>query len=167
MKQAVFLLSAILSVSALAETDSLTGWSTPANAERTGSEIQIDASGKKNGALMWGPFRKVGEQKVWMLQVKLSGKGEIQGSLGCYSADKKRFLARHPFAQGTRKISSDEVREEEWYLVLPQKPENGSEKTKNHLDNPSKPAIIIWPARMDSLSRPGKYPCSHLRMRAN
>ena len=99
-------------------------WSIPAKAKRTESNIRIDSGGQKNGALMWGPFRKVGEAKVWRLQVKLSGKGEIQGSLGCYSADKKRFLARHPFAQGTRKISSDQVREEEWYLALPQKPEN-------------------------------------------
>ena len=123
MKLAALLLSAVMSVPALAGTDSLTGWSIPENAKRTDSEIRIDAAGKKNGALMWGPFRKVGETKVWMLQVKLSGKGEIQGSLGCYSADKKRFITRHPFASGTRKISSEKIREEVWYLVLPKNKE--------------------------------------------
>ncbi|MBO4647691.1 MAG: beta-galactosidase [Lentisphaeria bacterium] len=121
MKRTAFLLSALLSVSALAETLPLPGWSIPEQAKRTDSEIRIDPCGQKHGALMWGPFRETGNTKVLMLKVQLSGRGEIQGSLGCYSADKKRFLTRHPFSEGTRKVDSSELTEEIWYLTLPEK----------------------------------------------
>ena len=121
MKRTVFLLSAMLSVSAFAETLPLPGWSIPEQAKRTDSEIQIDPCGQKFGALMWGPFRETGNTKVLMLKVQFSGQGEIQGSLGCYSADKKRFLTRHPFSEGTRKVNSAEPAEEIWYLTLPEK----------------------------------------------
>lgn len=121
MKRTACLLSALLSVSALAETLSLPGWTIPNQAKRTDSEIRIDPCGQKHGMLMWGPFRETGKTKVLMLKVQFSGRGKIQGSLGCYGADKKRFLTRHPFSEGTRNVDSSELTEEIWYLTLPEK----------------------------------------------
>ena len=122
MKRLVFLFVLLSAAASLAaEAIPLDKWSLPDGVERDASAIKIGAGGQKHGALMWAPFRQTGEMKVWMLKVKLSGKGEIQGSLGCYSADKKRFLARHPFAEGTRKVNTQETIEEVWYLELPEK----------------------------------------------
>jgi len=94
-------------------------WKLPQSAQKEGALLRVPRGPEKNGTLLWGPFLRVGERKILMLKVRLSGKGEIQGSLGCYSAEKKRFITRYPFAAGTRKIDSREVREETWFLQLP------------------------------------------------
>ena len=109
------------SLLAAAEDIPFDKWKLPPSAQKEGALVRVSRGVEKNSPLLWGPFLRVGEKKVLMLKVKLSGKGEIQGSLGCYSAEKKRFITRCPFAAGTRKIDSREVREETWFLQLPKK----------------------------------------------
>jgi len=120
MKHLLITLTALAVVILSAETISLAHWSIPAGAKRSDNEITITSGGKKHGELMWAPFAKTGNNQFWKVKVTLSGSGEIQASLGCYSVDKKRFLTRHPFAEDTKKISSDTPVEEFWYLTLPQ-----------------------------------------------
>ena len=120
MKHLLITLTALAVVILSAETISLAHWSIPAGAKRSDNEITITSGGKKHGELMWAPFAETGNSQFWKVKVTLSGSGEIQASLGCYSVDKKRFLTRHPFAEDTKKISSDTPVEEFWYLTLPQ-----------------------------------------------
>ena len=115
-----FFLTAILS----AEDIPLNKWSIPAEATRSGTEIIISSGGKKHGELMWAPFFKVEKNKVWQIKATITGQGEIQASSGCYSVDKKRFITRYPFAEGTKKIHTDTPREEIWYLTLPKNQES-------------------------------------------
>lgn len=97
----------------------LKSWSLPAGCEKSETEIKFFAGKSKNGNLMWAPFQKTGNNKVWKVAVKLSGKGYIQASLGCYDVAKKRFLTRHPFADDIRKFDSAEPVEQVWYVTLP------------------------------------------------
>ena len=95
-------------------------WSLPAGTSKSETEIKISAGKSKSGNLMWAPFQKIGSSKVWKVAVKLSGKGEIQASLGCYSAAKKRFITRFPFSEDTRKLDLSTLSEQVWYIALPQ-----------------------------------------------
>ena len=98
----------------------LKSWSLPKDAAESETEIKISAGKSKNGNLMWAPFQKTENNKVWKISVKLSGKGKIQASLGCYDTAKKRFLTRHPFAENTRKLDLSAPTEYVWYVTLPQ-----------------------------------------------
>lgn len=119
MKHLLSLCTVISALAAAAGEVPLAQWGTPAAARKSGTEISISAGNKKHGELMWAPFRKVGNFKVWKVKAVVSGNGEIQASLGCYSMDKKRFLTRFPFGEGVKKINAAAAREEIWYLTLP------------------------------------------------
>lgn len=121
MKKMILLIPAMLAVSALsAETIPLSEWNLPETSKKTNTAIEAVFGGEKYGTLFWGPFRKAGNAKIWQLTVKLNGSGEIQGSLGCYSEDKKRFLTRHPFSFETKTVHAREKsRDLTWYLTLP------------------------------------------------
>ena len=116
-----YLLSAIIlsGIIASGAVVPLKSWSLPAGTEKSETEIKISAGKSKNGNLMWAPFQKTGSNKVWKIAVKLSGKGDIQASLGCYDVAKKRFLTRHPFADDIRKLDAADVVEQVWYVTSP------------------------------------------------
>ena len=120
MKRIIIFAGLFVGVILGAENIPLDKWSIPEGAWARGEELSITSGGRKHGELMWAPFRKVGKNRVWQLKATIVGKGEIQASLGCYSVDKKRFLTRHPFAVGTKKINTDFPVEEIWYLTLPE-----------------------------------------------
>ncbi len=119
MKYLLYLLVSVSMFAVSAAEISLAQWSIPGGANRSDTEISISAGNKKHGELMWAPFSQVGNNKVWKVKVAMTGKGEIQVSLGCYSMDKKRFLTRYPFGDGVKKIDSAALHEEIWYLTLP------------------------------------------------
>ena len=96
----------------------------PATARLNGSEITATSGNKKNGELLWGPFRPVGGVKVWQVTVEYIGRGDLQCSLGCYDATKKRFITRYPFADGNRELNTVDVKKEVWLLTLPAKSDN-------------------------------------------
>ena len=120
MKRIIIFAGLFVGVILGAENIPLDKWSVPEGAWARGEELSITSGGRKHGELMWAPFRKVGKNRVWQLKATIVGKGEIQASLGCYSVDKKRFLTRHPFAIGTKKVNTDFPVEEIWYLTLPE-----------------------------------------------
>ena len=114
---AAVIMSALI---ASAQIVPLKSWSLPKDAVKGETEIKISSGKSKNGNLMWAPFQKTEANTVWKISVKLSGKGEIQASLGCYDTAKKRFLTRHPFADDTRVLTLEAPVEHVWYVKLPQ-----------------------------------------------
>ncbi len=120
MKKFLFstvMLSAVIASGAVVP---LKSWSRPAGTVKSDTEIKFSAGKNKNGNLMWAPFQKTGNSKVWKISVKLSGRGKLQASLGCYDTAKKRFLTRHPFSEETRKLDIAAPAEQVWYVKLPQ-----------------------------------------------
>ena len=105
----------------LEENLSLAKFAIPAGAKRDDSGIIANSGGKTHGELLWGPFRPVGKVKVWQMTVAFSGKGEIQGSLGCYDVTRKKFISRYPYGSGGKKFDKQTSGKATWYLVLPEK----------------------------------------------
>ena len=117
-----YLLAAVImsALIASAQIVPLKSWSLPKDAVKGETEIKISSGKSKNGNLMWAPFQKTEANTVWKISVKLSGKGDIQASLGCYDTAKKRFLTRYPFADDIRKLDLDTPTENVWFVKLPQ-----------------------------------------------
>ena len=122
MKKYLLSLTFISAILAYGEIIPLNKWSLPADTVKNKNNITIVSGKNKNGNLAWAPFQKVGKNKIWKISVKLSGKGKIQASLGCYNENKKRFITRYPFSEDTRKLNYSTPTEAVWFVSLPKEP---------------------------------------------